>query len=257
MLNVFLASWLVAPLAPQTPGEIRCTVSGNLALAPRAATIDGVPVSMQFAGDELVFTDVPATGSAKVRLGKTLVDKDVTWSNGRCAPVVLPAAVLYGFIDSRPGAAHRITACGEEHWIDAGAAGYVIPLEEDSCLVEVVRFDGYLEVYDQAEQPVLIAGADRRYDVRMPATMQGGMGIRFLPSADGVRVMDVLYGSPAYDAGIRAGDRIEQIDGVPVGGWSSERFLRHAVGDLGTEVVVDVFGTQGNRPVRIIREVID
>jgi len=69
----------------------------------------------------------------------------------------------------------------------------------------------------------------------------GGIGVQYSAEEYG-RIIDVPYGYPAYDAGIRAGDRIVS----PSLGW-----IR---GEVGTEVKVTYENTTGLHEITLIRD---
>ena len=46
----------------------------------------------------------------------------------------------------------------------------------------------------------------------------GGIGITIVPAKSGVRVVEVIPGSPAEEAGILPSDRIFKVDAVSIGG---------------------------------------
>jgi membrane-associated protease RseP (regulator of RpoE activity) len=61
----------------------------------------------------------------------------------------------------------------------------------------------------------------------------GGIGISILATGEGVRVVEVIPGSPAAEAGIETGDRITAVDGVALAGndiEASKDALRGTVG---------------------------
>jgi hypothetical protein len=64
----------------------------------------------------------------------------------------------------------------------------------------------------------------------------GGIGISILATGEGVRVVEVIPGSPAAEAGIETGDRITAVDGVALAGndiEASKDALRGTVGKFG------------------------
>lgn len=61
----------------------------------------------------------------------------------------------------------------------------------------------------------------------------GGIGVTIYATADGVRIVDVIPGSPAAEAGLETGDRILSVDGNSLAGNSldeSKDVLRGLVG---------------------------
>jgi thiol-disulfide isomerase/thioredoxin len=82
---------------------------------------------------------------------------------------------------------------------------------------------------------------------------RGWLGVAMAPGLDGpgVGVTHVVHGSPAERAGVRAGDRITQVDGMLVG--SSREVVRaiglHAVGDT---VAVTVVRASKPQPLSVV-----
>jgi carboxyl-terminal processing protease len=58
-----------------------------------------------------------------------------------------------------------------------------------------------------------------------------GIGVQILRHDDGVYITSVVDGTPASRAGLRAGDRITEVDGKDARDWSSEEVSRNVRGD--------------------------
>ena len=67
-----------------------------------------------------------------------------------------------------------------------------------------------------------------------PPTWQGGIHALLAWSPDGVRVVEVPPEGPAERSGLRAGDRILEVDGTKVAGLPSERVQKLLSGDVGS-----------------------
>ncbi len=92
----------------------------------------------------------------------------------------------------------------------------------------------------------------------------GGVGIQvhFQRDSRQLVVMTPLPGSPAYKAGVRAGDIIEEVQGTPVKDFEPGKEMETAVsllkGKAGEEVSIGVRhpGSEDIEPIKITREVI-
>lgn len=86
----------------------------------------------------------------------------------------------------------------------------------------------------------------------------GGIGIQVSLENGSLRVLSPLAGTPAYRAGILAGDRIVEIDGKSTKGMGIEDAVRRLKGKEGTQVAVTVIhqGKPDPEKVTITREII-
>ncbi len=85
-----------------------------------------------------------------------------------------------------------------------------------------------------------------------------GMEVSLDPESKQPLVMSPLVGSPAYEAGIRAGDRILAIDGRSTAGNSLDELIKRLRGEPGQRVTVTVLHADEDKPVdiAIVRAVI-
>lgn len=105
-----------------------------------------------------------------------------------------------------------------------------------SCVLRAMRRDGALLARGPAAS-VEVTGGDPAYlQLELPNHRTGGIGIRFVPGEGGMRVMNVVPGSPAFAAGLEVGDVITAIGGEPVANMDSEQFVERMTGAEGTEV---------------------
>jgi carboxyl-terminal processing protease len=84
----------------------------------------------------------------------------------------------------------------------------------------------------------------------------GGLGIVIERPAEGepLRIFTVLYDSPAYKAGLQAGDVIEQIDGRATRRMATDDASRLLRGPPGTEVLLTVQRESSPRPLSLCIE---
>jgi hypothetical protein len=126
---------------------------------------------------------------------------------------------------------------GTEVWVDG------------PCALVVYRQDGAL--WARSGVDLVERGMDEVV-VRLPASPIGGLGFRFEPEADGVRVVRVFAGMAA-EGQLRVGDRIVAIDGHPTAGMSSGAFVERGTGPVGSRALLDVVGPEGVRRLSLDR----
>jgi carboxyl-terminal processing protease len=78
----------------------------------------------------------------------------------------------------------------------------------------------------------------------------GGVGIRLARNRDGLFMVESpIPGTPAYDAGIMAGDLILKVDGKSTEQWSLNKLVDTIQGEPGTDVTLTVLHDHGKEPV--------
>lgn len=86
----------------------------------------------------------------------------------------------------------------------------------------------------------------------------GGIGIQVTVEEGQLKVLSPLVGTPAYRAGIVAGDRIVEIDGKPTAGVTIEEAVKRLKGEEGTQVTLTVIhpGRTNKETISVTRETI-
>lgn len=88
----------------------------------------------------------------------------------------------------------------------------------------------------------------------------GGVGIQVSAEGGQLRVISPLVGTPAYRAGVIAGDRILEIDGKSTAGITIEEAVKKLKGQPGTAVTLTISRAGANKgkteKVSVVREVI-
>jgi carboxyl-terminal processing protease len=112
-----------------------------------------------------------------------------------------------------------------------------------------------LDVYSTYMPPAVAEEFEQAIDQQF-----GGVGMEVLldPDTEQLTVASPLVGSPAYEAGIRAGDRILRIDGQSTQGLSLEDCVKRMRGKPGDPVMLTILRTDQDQPenVQIVRAVI-
>lgn len=85
-------------------------------------------------------------------------------------------------------------------------------------------------------------------------TIQGGLGIGIRIIDNSLVVQEVDKNSPAFKAGIRPGNRIVEIDGDEIDGWSVDKVAQKLQGAQGTQVVLSVRGKDTDTKIAVTRE---
>ena len=99
-------------------------------------------------------------------------------------------------------------------------------------LFELV-FDGALTKLDDFSR---YSGADDAADARALREGFGGIGLTVRMEDDVALVLSVVPGAPAARAGLLAEDRITQVNGEPVAGWTQRQLIRTLRGRINTTV---------------------
>jgi len=98
-------------------------------------------------------------------------------------------------------------------------------------------FDGALSQLDVFSR---YAGADEAQRNRSQRDGFGGIGIRFKIVSGEVQITEVMAATPAAEAGLKTGDRIQRIDGETPGGYTAE-VTRQLQGPPESHVHLSVF----------------
>lgn len=146
----------------------------------------------------------------------------ICWQAAQSAPVEDDDAELYRlFVDA----------------LENVDRSYVKPVDRRK-LVEAA-INGMLDSLDPYSN--FISQEDYRQFNRSTVGKFGGIGVQISVQSNGpLKVVSPLVGTPAYEAGILAGDHIEKINGEPTQGMSLNEVVDILTGPAGTEVVLTV-----------------
>lgn len=80
----------------------------------------------------------------------------------------------------------------------------------------------------------------------------GGIGVRLDADADGLKILSPIHGTPAYRAGLAAGDSILEIDGRSTEGLDVDEAAKQLKGREGSKVALTVFHTGDGAAKKIV-----
>lgn len=85
-----------------------------------------------------------------------------------------------------------------------------------------------------------------------------GIGITLIADKDGVRIRSVFSGGPAEESGLKAGDKIVQINAEPVAGLSESELIEKITGPAGTGVKLTVQEQNGETlTISVVRRFVE
>jgi carboxyl-terminal processing protease len=114
-------------------------------------------------------------------------------------------------------------------------------------------------LYELGDPHTNFMTADEYNDLRVQTTGEyGGLGIQIAERNGWITVVAPLPGTPAERAGMRAGDRIIEVEGKSTEGWSDDDAVKVLRGPRGTTVHIKVArpGLDASIPFDITREAI-
>lgn len=170
--------------------------------------------------------------------------------------------VLAGFVGSVVGRlwAQRQTTLAESLQMFSRVIGiilntYVEPVDGEKLVKEGVKgmirsLDPYSEFLDEREFKELRVRTEAQF---------GGIGIHIGMVDDELTVISPIEGTPAARAGIRAGDRIVEIEGKSTQGFTTEDAVKLLRGAPGTKVKFKIArpGVEGLFPFELTRAIIN
>jgi len=129
---------------------------------------------------------------------------------------------------------------------------YVEPVDEKKLITDAISgmvagLDPHSQYFDKKSFKEFREGTTGRFV---------GVGIEIGMEDGLVKVVSPIEGSPAFRAGIKAGDLITRIDDTAVKGLSMDQAVKRMRGEPNTKVVLTLFRKTENRtfPVSIMRE---
>lgn len=129
-------------------------------------------------------------------------------------------------------------------------ARYAEPVDERTLIENAIRgmvrsLDSHSEYFDATTYDQL------RRDT---AGVFGGIGVEVAMEEGVLRIVDVFEDTPAFRAGLRAGDSITHLDAAPVAAWTLEQAIGRARGEPGSRIVLTVLRRGQARPATLTLE---
>ncbi|MFK7930036.1 MAG: S41 family peptidase [Myxococcota bacterium] len=126
-----------------------------------------------------------------------------------------------------------------------------VPAPAD-CTVSGARPDGLLSAFATPDRFLVESGEEIEFDLIVPASRTGGIGVAIAEHEEGVLIQRVHRGTPAYRAGLRDGDIIVGVDGEGTTGLDLNDFIARTTGAEGTDVEVVVRTADGREETHVI-----
>lgn len=124
-----------------------------------------------------------------------------------------------------------------EEVLDRVAEDFVDPIELNALYDTAI--DAVIDELDDPNTEFLSAYEWSNLRIRTDGEY-AGVGLEIARQGDWVTVMSALPGTPGARAGIRAGDRIVEVEGESALGWNADRAVMSLRGRPGTEVDVRI-----------------
>ena len=163
----------------------------------------------------------------------------------RCVPITLLALVLTVCSCAAGVAAEKSPAHDDEYYelykllvdtMDQVERNYVKDIDRRELMEAAI--EGVLEKLDPYSSYI-----SPKEISRFRGTVEsefGGIGIQVSNDGGQLQVISPLVGTPAYRAGVLAGDRIVEIEGESTKGWSLDDAVRRLKGKEGSDVKLTV-----------------
>jgi hypothetical protein len=208
----------------------------------------GRSISMQPHGGGLVLEDVPETGDGWVHL-HTGTPIPFSWDPDGCDDLIPVGSAHVQVIVTNPPpvGAVRVRGCGQLRRLPPTQSAIELEIPAIPCALEAWRYDGALRALSPLATVDLSPNEHQTVELTLPEEEVAGLGVRFLPGDAFVEVLAVVPDSPAWDAGLRDGDRILSVDDEPVGGLEASDFIAIGTGPVGTEARLVLESEDGGR----------
>ncbi len=135
--------------------------------------------------------------------------------------------------------------------MDHVAERFVDPVDRDRMIQSAI--DGILRQLDDPNTALLAPAAFENFRIQTEGDY-GGVGLEIVERDGYVTVVGPIPGTPGARAGIRAGDRIIEVDGRNIRGWSSQEAVQVLRGRPGAPVLVTIERPMVDGPIEFTLE---
>ncbi|HIF05701.1 MAG TPA: PDZ domain-containing protein, partial [Gemmatimonadetes bacterium] len=177
-------------------------------------------------------------------------------------PVVLAVALITGGWFLQRGVEQEANVYLQarlfEEVLDHVTDRYVDPVDRSGLIG--LAIDGVLEELNDPHTSFIDSEAWDRFRFRSGADADyGGVGLEIVERDGWVTVITPIPGGPALRAGIKAGDRVVEVEGVSAEGWETDGAAGLLRGEPGTDVdlLIDRPGVDEPIPFTLTRAVIE
>ncbi len=243
--------------AVATPHEVRCRVHSPASLdgpvdigVLLSRDSDGAKimrVSGHISGGLLTFAHRSGSGGTSWLDVPGFVTAPFHWSaesdgSMSCPPIILrAAAVVVGRVRPPPSNGNDVWVSGCGQWESVAEDGsFYLEVGTEPCTLTASRYDGVYEVNSAPVDVTPNLDGDTVLDLFLPESSQAGIGAAVEAAPDGFLLSWVAPDSAAEGAGLLAGDVVVAVDGVDARGLTIEEFRSLTIGDVGTDVVIEV-----------------
>ncbi len=189
--------------------------------------------------------------------GRVEIHVRVDGQNGTCEVGPYQGfAYVSGKVLGASNAEVFVSGCGGHATTDSSGAFYM-EVTPEKCELSAMRADGAFRVRSRPVPVDPRAGAEITLDLSLPAFRAAGVGAQIQGEDGGIRLLNVLPGTPAEQAGLVGGDLVVALNGEDVSGLDADEFIEQALGPDGTQVTYTVLRDGAPVDVVMTRKVMD
>jgi hypothetical protein len=123
-------------------------------------------------------------------------------------------------------------------WSAVHGGRFSLQVPAGPCTLRALRRDGIYFAQSLPEGIDAHPDEELELELEIDARPTGGIGFQGRVVAEGITIESLYEGSPAFHAGLRPGDLVVEIDGLPTAGQDFATVVDRATGPEGSEVEV-------------------